>query len=808
MLAHGWLVFLLSSSALMAQRFGPAAARPGEIPGGAWWMISLADYDGDGDQDAAVTGSQFQILRHDTPTTWTSVPMLLPTIRQAAWADFDIDGDLDLLVGATNVPSLPSPFGILRNDPIGFTWLWALPTALNGEVTKCEVGDFTGDGLPDVVIGEATGVQVCRNLGNNVFGPPLVVSSLPNARPELFDRDNDGDLDLVVASTGGTALFTNVGGTFVPASGFTASGTDVVAADFDGDGRKDLAFASGGNVTVVWNDPAGWSTPLVVAPAVPEALEIRAGDLDRDGAIDLVVRTNAAVDWVKNTGSRTLQPRAGVTLGAPWLVRSMGLGDGASRGAVDVVVSFHNGEIRTLYGASPEPFLDPQALPGPSGLVGGAGIIAVGDVNGDGHLDRIDVGDREVLLGTGRGRYVRRPLPGVVANEFGAWLADLDGDGDLDLVVSGNMYTTVLGQTFVNDGLGNFTQTQTVPWFRICCPGDFDGDGDVDLFVPYGSGMVRWLRNTGGGQLVDTGIVPSIPQGLGGNDNLVCADFDGDGDLDVVSGEHAAGVTVRLNNGAGSFAAGAVMPVSPGTFVYRLKVGDFDGDGDVDLVTIESGQPALFRNSGAGAMVRVNGAFPTVQVSDLFSGDIDEDGDLDVLFYNGPMSLVTNDGTGQFQNQSAWLGSIAPANPLLFDTDEDGDVDIWSRFYGPPWEWRWFGNRGRGAESVAVVRPGGRMDVRFFHSPQAPNPNNFVAALASLAAGPSTALPGIRGRLLLDPAATMVLSVAPVPTGTVVMGFPIPPLVSLIGTAVSMQGLVLDANGLAFTNVVDERVLP
>src|SRR4030095_4130148 len=184
-------------------------------------MLALADCDGDGDQDVAANPlssgpatSSFVVLREGPARTWTTIQTTVPNVISAAvWTDFDGDGDRDVLVGA-NSPFGGVPFGILRNDGATFTWLGQSPSVLLGTVTRCLAADVNGDSLPDAVLGVTTGVQGGRNLGNNTIGPPGVPATLPNARPDLFDRDGDGDLDLVVASTAGVRLFDNTAGTF------------------------------------------------------------------------------------------------------------------------------------------------------------------------------------------------------------------------------------------------------------------------------------------------------------------------------------------------------------------------------------------------------------------------------------------------------------------------------------------------------------------------------------------------------------------------------------------------------------------
>jgi hypothetical protein len=802
---------LLATGSVVGQQFAQSSGRqPVEIPAGLWSCVALADCDGDGDQDVAgnlqSTQGQFVVMRQGAAKSWTTYNLLPNVVTAAKWADFDLDGDLDVLVGATNL-SVGVPCGIVRNDGASFTWLGQSPSLLVGTTTRCLAADLDGDQLPEAVIGVSSGVQIARNLGSAALGLPTIVTTLPQARPALFDRDGDGDLDLVVASPNGVVLMNNTAGVFTQVA-FVANGTDVAAGDFDGDGRIDLAFARGGTVDIRWNQLSGWVLAAGVVPQGATVQEVAVGDLDRDGDLDVVVRTETSVDWLRNAGG-TFSREPGIQLGTPWQVRAMALGDGASRGAVDVVAVFHDGQVRTLYGAAPQPFLDPQAQ---GRMPVDPGAPSVGDVDGDGRPDLVLPRAREVVRNEGRGRFSRRPIVGARSNCHRACLADLDADGDLDLLLG----TTTLPippvpplQRLENDGFGNFTPVQDVPlpWHvQAYCPGDVDGDGDVDILVP-GFSTVGLLENTGNGTLVWAGSLPSVPTATNVN-NLVFADLDGDGDRDLVGGHIQGALPVCANNGFGTFAVSGSLQMLPGAFSWRVGAGDLDLDGDLDIVVLEGTALGWYRNLGAGGFPRVNGAFPAGNYGEFELGDIDEDGDIDMVVGG---RLLVNDGAGMFQDASAQLPSF-PSVPgySLVDCDEDGDVDLFAAWHATS-----TGvllqpviNRRRAAESVHFVQPGGSMQVRFFVNPQAPDPLALLLVVAALGPGPSIAIPGHLGSLLLPLGTLVPLTMFGIPSGTGTTGFPIPPVPTLIGIEVSVQGVVVASSGLAFTNVVDECILP
>jgi hypothetical protein len=284
---------------------------------------------------------------------------------------------------------------------------------------------------------------------------------------------------------------------------------------------------------------------------------------------------------------------------------------------------------------------------------------------------------------------------------------------------------------------------------------------------------------------------------------VVLADFDGDADLDLAFQQTPASLRVFLNSGIGGFWA---IPTGPSTSspIYTARAADVDADGDTDLVATEGYFPALFRNHGAGGLLRVPNAFPFLAMADLEFVDIDEDGDLDIVCGGNFTSLLTNDGTGQFQDASSLMGINSLPQPQLLDFNDDGDTDVCAGFDA----WYVYSRRRLAAETFEVARPGGQLVVSFLVKPLTPTSLPILAVLASLGPGPSTGLAGIRGRAQLDPLTAVLIAPIVIPTSTATVPMAIPPLASLIGTRVSVQGLVFDGPSVAFTNVVDEIILP
>ena len=330
---------------------------------------------------------------------------------------------------------------------------------------------------------------------------------------------------------------------------------------------------------------------------------------------------------------------------------------------------------------------------------------------------------------------------GVKSGSFamGAVAADLDNDGDQDLMTS-NFGSVEL---FINNGDGTFSlDTNSVviadePRFGsgIACL-DIDNDGLLDLFAsnyvefsfdqygeaprssPYPPGPKDFppaadclYRNLGDGTFANISSSSGIAAAPGPSMGIVCGDFDGDNDADIFVCSDAAPNQFFVNDGFGHFADSALLA----GLAYDLggaangnmgvDAGDYDNDGRIDLlITNYTGQmPVLYRNLGDGLfedVSRVSRVGRTVLAHTNWGVglvDFDNDRDLDVFFANGHFlkniesiddrttyrvknTLMLNDGRGGFSDVSKSAGpglEIAESSrgAGFEDLDRDGDID-------------------------------------------------------------------------------------------------------------------------------------
>lgn len=364
--------------------------------------------------------------------------------------------------------------------------------------------------------------------------------------------------------------------------------------------------------------------------------------------------------------------------------------------------------------------LMPQRLPPDTSLPDTSTMdVDLVDLDADGDLDIFvaeGTGSQEgrqnrLLINDGTGYFSdesEQRLPPGMGNSSRSDEGDVDGDGDIDIVVAN------LGpeQLLLNDGEGFFTdvsaeQLPPPPLADISAEArfvDVDGDGDLDILVanenpftptPFGGGQNRLWINDGAGWFTDEteGRLPAATDQTGA---LVAGDLDGDGDADIVVLDRGQD-RVLINDGTGRFQdeTAARLPVTDDS-TRGGELADLDGDGDLDLLVANSRgeEPAVYLNDGVGDFsqsVFSTSDYRHERLTSVAVGDVDGDGDVDAVFgdaggwvsahgfLGGQNLYFENDGRGLFLDRTReTLPEIAdPTTDVeLGDVDGDGDLDL------------------------------------------------------------------------------------------------------------------------------------
>ena len=321
--------------------------------------------------------------------------------------------------------------------------------------------------------------------------------------------------------------------------------------------------------------------------------------------------------------------------------------------------------------------------------------IAFGDVDGDNDPDIVlgNQGQNRIYLNDGRGKFTdftASKMPKDGDRTYGLALGDVDNDRDLDLICANDQGQNKL---YFNDGTGKFTDATASripnsrgPTFEMDL-GDIDRDGDLDLVFAVAGTANQLLLNDGKGKFTEV-TTTQIPNTAGWTEDLTFGDVDGDGDLDLVCGNRSQN-SLFLNDGKGNFTdvTASQMPKNLG-WTNKVALADVDGDKDLDLVsaTVRGTvlQNSLFLNNGKGSFSDLTASLMPKDMAittDITTGDVDGDGDLDLIFgnHNGQNVLYMNNGQGKFTDMTArrMPKDTDPTGAVtLGDVDGDGDPDL------------------------------------------------------------------------------------------------------------------------------------
>jgi hypothetical protein len=315
--------------------------------------------------------------------------------------------------------------------------------------------------------------------------------------------------------------------------------------------------------------------------------------------------------------------------------------------------------------------------------------LCASELDGDGDIDLAVTGDDPgkvwILLNNGDGTFVKDSTYLIGWHPFSICAADFDKDGDNDLAVAkeeGEYMGYVL--VLLNNGDGKFTlHNNYYVWSAAYSvfPGDLDGDGDIDLAIGegFGSSNVTILLNNGDGTF---GSFSSYPT-PGSSVSVFASDLDNDQDLDLVTATRFSGwVSVLLNNGKGSFVLDSSYASGYGPF--SVFAADLDGDGDNDLAAAGHyseyfGFVNVFLNNGDGSFFLDSTYWTSVATNSIFASDLDGDSDLDLAVTNQMcenVSILLNNGDGTFALDSDYTVGSWPNSIFAADFDNDGDLDL------------------------------------------------------------------------------------------------------------------------------------
>ena len=464
--------------------------------------------------------------------------------------------------------SPPQPFTIPVSNPAGTV---TLTTSANpspfGQPLTLTATVPGGSGKATFYDGVTVLGTAAIDSGQATIATSLLQGGVHTLKATSFAPPASAAVSEVISATADASLLAPV--TYVMPSQEGTEGNSIVVADFNGDGKADIATfdAVGLNFFIsvrLGNGDGTFAAPLMQSiPAGTTLNSMVAGDFNEDGNIDLAMPGPTGLILYFGNGDGTFSSGASLSLSGPGPGAYLAAADFNGDGHTDFVFTNRTSQTQILLGIGDGTFR--PALTAPISFSPVA--IAVGDFNGDGNPDlaigqasptasNSASGSINILLGNGDGTF-RTPVSWpVTAGSSGAWsiiVSDLNRDGNADLAISGPVANTV--DVMLGKGDGTFGAVASYALAGCCdalTAGDFNADGIPDLVAP---------------------------------------------------GQTVSSVTLLLGNGDGSFRAASSYGTGDNGVGYSPAIGDFNGDGlpDIALALTQGGIDVLFGSAVTGA---------------------------------------------------------------------------------------------------------------------------------------------------------------------------------------------------------------
>lgn len=621
----------------------------------AYSSVAVGDVNNDGSPDLFLTGidafshviSVLYLNDGSGSFTDSGIPFTGVFRSAAAFADLDNDGDLDLVITGQTASGRASR--LYWNQGNG-NFLESYQEFEDMAYSSVQVEDFTGTGTLDILfaglnLSSTESTLLYANNGDGTFS--VHASGLPpmyNGAIATADVNQDGSIDVFITgrNSGGnlSGLYLNNG-----SGNFTKSGLEFKAlaessaqfADLDGDGFPELILSgtnsSNQRETAVYINKGNGDFALASQNFTGISLgEIAVGDINNDGDLDVIF-------------------------------------SGLDQNSIPVA---------KLYESLPPPALITSveveaAAPGTEVTLYGRGFAA------DIHSNIVTLGSEQAMVTYADSASMRIIIPEITPGIYTLKFTNDNAEG----TYTGAFTVLNKKRAYFTDALAGITDYyQNASVF-----GDIDGDGDVDLLITgYASGQLQFsvLTNNGFGSFVET--EHSITATRMGTLNL--ADFDDDGDLDLlVTGYSNSGLKqghIYLNNN-GSFEEFSWIE---GVDLSATSIADVDNDGDLDIFVTGRNSAnqyisKLFLNDGSGVFQESAQSFEPVQYGSSDFGDINGDGNLDLILSGRNTSnipttyLYLNDGNGNFTNSGiSNIDGIWRGASIIQDVNRDGLPDV------------------------------------------------------------------------------------------------------------------------------------
>jgi hypothetical protein len=597
-------------------------------------------------------------------------------VDQVLLADLDDDGDLDLVSGVWGEGAILISDNTRQVTESG---TWTGPTHIVDRIPGLNglaVGDINQDGTMDLVASTRDTIHIGRRTGAFRF-LPFVTSTWPVTGSELVDlRDVNGDArnDLVYRSGSQQgALYVNSSGRTFPAKyqlpDLPNAHKISQFVDFDGAGVVDVlsvvSRAESGTDSVIVAQYVSPTRPWLIhtLPQDPGA-KLQTADINSDGLLDIVMASPSGLSWFPSSGEGQFQPERLVFSES---VSGVLVGDFDGDRDVDFMFSATDhvgrGQLIILENITQSANFVRHVIM-PTSIV----PRQAGDLDGDGDTDAIAIAlERDgiyLILNQGSVLPAVQRVAGKLSSYDAAALIDQDRDGKLNIVaVNDDGESEVLGLvngTYHSIWVGGELRFE----WSSAQSADVDGDGDLDVVVwsRYDK-TADWFETV----MQEPGVKDQEGRILNARSALI-GDVDGDGDVDIITNHLPQEARWVMNlDGHGRFSDSISFTIRRAV----SAVADLSADGRVDLLAMDDGQIVWFENQPAA-----NGDFNGD--ARLDHGDVRElrgaaFAELDPELTPAP--LFDLDGSGEVDHQDTLYWATDVVGTSRFDVNRDGRFD-------------------------------------------------------------------------------------------------------------------------------------
>jgi len=491
---------------------------------------------------------------------------------------------------------------------------------------------------------------------------PTTLTLVASSNPTLYGHPVTFSASVSPSTASGKVTFYNstailetepvVTGAAVLTTTQLPSGTDSIRAYYSGDAMHSASSSSVVVETVTAGAANGFLVPVDYSDQNAASYVVAIGDFNGDGKLDLATASGAydfgAVSVFLGNGDGTFQ--TAVQYAAPYNAINLAVGDFNGDGKPDLVVvsaTYSYTTVSVLLGNGDGTFGAAVSYTGPEVAEG----IAVADFNGDGIADLVVTGiDTIVLLGSGSGAFYESADVHTDLSNQGVVVGDFNQDGIADIAAPN--WNSDVAVVWLGNGDGTFQapiNTPATSGGAFIAAGDINLDGKLDLVVTNPDTFdVQVLLGNGDGTFQSP-----VSYNVGNEATaLAIADFNGDGKPDLAVSttyeSETGGVTVLYGNGDGTFQPGVTFGTQlQGAYIIQMGVADFNGDGRPDLAV-----PDAYSDNVAILLGNAGAATRTTLVSSIDPSSYGE-------FISLTATIVPSTATGSvtFEDGGTALGS-------------------------------------------------------------------------------------------------------------------------------------------------------